>query len=160
LIIISILIGLFLFALDNTIVADIQPAIVEDFQAVDKVSWLATAFIIPGTALMLPAGQFFQVFNAKWCYILGILVFEAGSAICGAAANITVLILGRAIAGIGSTAIYTGTLFLISVNTSECERYRFYDLLLLIKRTILHWINRRDVGIGNPSRSHYWRRVQ
>jgi MFS family permease len=125
LIIVSILIGLFLFALDNTIVADIQATIVEDFQAVDKVAWLATAFVIPGTALMLPAGQLFQVFNAKWCYVLGILVFEIGSAVCGAAANITVLIMGRAIAGIGSTAIYTGTLFLISVNTSEHERYAF-----------------------------------
>lgn len=109
---------------------------------------------------MLPAGQFFQVFNAKWCYILGILVFEVGSAVCGAAANITVLILGRAIAGIGSTAIYTGTLFLISVNTSEHERYAFEIRFFLIEQSILHWINRGDVGIGNPSRSHHWRLAQ
>lgn len=42
----SFLIGLFLFALDNTIVADVQPAIVSDFQSVDKISWLATAFFM------------------------------------------------------------------------------------------------------------------
>lgn len=43
---ISFLIGLFLFALDNTIVADVQPAIVNDFQSVDKISWLATGFFM------------------------------------------------------------------------------------------------------------------
>ena len=122
----SILVGLFLFALDNTIVADVQPAIVEEFQAVDKISWLATAFFLSGTALMLPFGQFFQIFNAKWFYILSVLVFEIGSTICGSAPNINALIIGRAIAGIGATGIYTGSLFLISVNTSEKERYNFF----------------------------------
>jgi MFS family permease len=122
LIIVSILVGLFLFALDNTIVADVQPAIVEEFQAVDKISWLATAFFLSGTALMLPFGQFYQIFNAKWFYIFGIIVFEVGSAICGSAPNINALIVGRAIAGVGATSIYTGSLFLISVNTSEYER--------------------------------------
>lgn len=43
---VSFLIGLFLFSLDNTIVADVQPAIVDNFQAVDKISWLATGFLM------------------------------------------------------------------------------------------------------------------
>jgi MFS family permease len=111
-----------LFALDNTIVADVQPAIVEEFQAVDKIAWLAAAFFLSGTALMLPFGQFYQVFNAKWFYIFGVVVFEIGSAVCGSAPNINALIVGRAIAGIGATSIYTGSLFLLSVNTSEQER--------------------------------------
>jgi len=119
----SILVGLFLFALDNTIVADVQPAIVEDFQSVDKLAWLAAAFFLSATAVMLPFGQFFQIFNAKWFYIFGILIFEVGSALCGAAPNMNALIIGRAIAGIGAPAIYTGSLFLISVNTSDRERY-------------------------------------
>lgn len=125
LVIFSILVGLFLFALDNTIVADIQPAIVEEFNSVDKIAWLASGFFLSGTALMLPFGQFFQIFNAKWFYILGVMVFEVGSALCGAAPNMNALIVGRVIAGIGATAIYTGSLFLISVNTSDHERYPF-----------------------------------
>jgi len=43
----SFLIGLFLFSLDNTIVADVQPAIVDAFQSVDKIAWLATGFFLP-----------------------------------------------------------------------------------------------------------------
>ena len=42
----SVLISTFLFALDNTIVADIQPAIVDRFGEVSKISWLAVAFLV------------------------------------------------------------------------------------------------------------------
>jgi len=42
----AFLVGLFLFALDNTIVADVQPAIVDRFNSVNKISWLATAFFL------------------------------------------------------------------------------------------------------------------
>ena len=50
----SFLVGLFLFALDNTIVADIQPAIVDEFQSVDKISWLATAFFMGAAGMCFP----------------------------------------------------------------------------------------------------------
>jgi len=49
----SFLIGLFLFSLDNTIVADIQPAIVDAFQSVDKITWLATGFFLPTVGMFL-----------------------------------------------------------------------------------------------------------
>ena len=141
---ISFLIGLFLFALDNTIVADVQPAIVDRFQSVDKISWLATGFFMAaaGTttaldlrlivAFVLPFGQFAMIFPAKWFYIFNVLLFEVGSAVCGAAPNMNALIVGRVIAGIGAVGIYTGALFLISVNTSEEERYRRRFKLWLI----------------------------
>ena len=123
LIVFSILVGLFLFSLDNTIVADVQPTIVEQFQSVDKIAWVASAFFLSKAALTLSSGQFYQVFNAKWLYIISVFVFEAGSALCGAAPNINALIVGRVIGGIGATGMYIGSLFLLSVNTSEQERY-------------------------------------
>jgi MFS family permease len=102
LIIAAILIGLFLFSLDNTIVADIQPAIVEDFQSVDQIAWLAAGFFLSASTLTLPFGQLYQVFNAKWLYISSVVIFEVGSALCGGAPNMAALIVGRAIAGIGA----------------------------------------------------------
>ena len=119
----AILLGLFLFALDNTILADIQPKIVTEFNSVDRVAWLAVAMMIPTLAMMLPNGQLFQTFNAKWLYISGVILFEIGSALCGGAPTMTFLIFARAIAGVGCTLIYTGSLVLITVNTSERERY-------------------------------------
>jgi MFS family permease len=119
----SIIIGLFLFALDTTILADVQPKIATEFDAVNRVAWLAVALMIPSLGLMLPNGQIFQTFNVKWLYIAGVVTFEIGSALCGAAPTMTFLIFARAIAGVGCTLIYTGSLVLITINTTERERY-------------------------------------
>lgn len=54
LVVLSILSSTFLFSLDNTIVADVQPAIVRQFASVDKLSWLPVAFLLgaSGTNLL------------------------------------------------------------------------------------------------------------
>jgi len=64
-----------------------------------------------------------MIFPAKWFYIANVVLFEAGSALCGGAPNINALIVGRVLAGIGAVGIYTGALFLITVNTTEEERH-------------------------------------
>ena len=127
--------GMFLFALDSTIVADVQPKIVDEFRAVELLPWLALAFMTPSVGLMLPNGQLFQTFNAKWLYISGVIIFEAASALCGAAPNITVFIIARAVSGTARAFIYTGTLFLLSVNTNEAERYTSAPLNVCSKMT-------------------------
>jgi MFS family permease len=114
--------GVFLFALDSTILADIQPQILEEFNAVDKLAWISVAYRIPTAVLILPNGQFSQTFNIKWLYISGVGIFEAGSALCGAAPNITIFICARAIAGLGTTFIYSCSLVLITLNTNQVER--------------------------------------
>ena len=82
------------------------------------------AEIILTLATVLPFGQMSMIFPAKWFYIAMVVLFEAGSALCGAAPNMNALIIGRVLAGLGATGIYTGSLFLISVNTTEEERHR------------------------------------
>jgi MFS family permease len=118
----SFIMGVFLFALDTTILADIQPQVLEEFNAVDKVAWISVAYRIPTAALMLPNGQFSQTFNVKWLYIFGVGIFEAGSALCGAAPNVTVFICARAVAGLGTTFIYSCSLVLITMSTNQIER--------------------------------------
>ena len=49
--------------------------------------------------------------NAKWLYISCIIIFEVGSAVCGAAPSMDALIVGRAICGLGGTGMYTGVLY-------------------------------------------------
>ena len=53
--------------------------------------------------------------NAKWLYIICITLFEAGSALCGAAPTIESLIVGRAICGMAGTGMYTGVLLVILI---------------------------------------------
>ncbi|KXH27269.1 major facilitator superfamily transporter [Colletotrichum simmondsii] len=110
-----------LFALDNTIVANIQPAIINDFGHLELLSWIGTGFAL-GTMFILLWGKVYGVFNIKWVYIFNIFLFEAGSALCGAAPNIEALIIGRVIAGVGGSGMYSGTLTYVSVLSNEQEK--------------------------------------
>jgi MFS family permease len=118
----AILSSTFLFALDNTIVADIQPVIVTHFDSVGKLSWLSVAFLIGAAATNLVWGKIFGQFNAKWTYILCVVLFEAGSALCGGAPTIDALIIGRAICGVGGSGMYVGVMTLLAATTTMHER--------------------------------------
>jgi MFS family permease len=111
----------FLFSLDNTIVADIQPSIISDFGRIELLPWIGTGYAL-GSLSVLPWGKAYGIFNIKWAYITGIILFEIGSAICGAAPNMEALIIGRVIAGIGGSGMYSGTLNYISLLTEDKER--------------------------------------
>ncbi|KAL8927227.1 MAG: hypothetical protein Q9208_002403 [Pyrenodesmia sp. 3 TL-2023] len=122
LVVLSILSSTFLFALDNTIVADVQPAIVERFGSIEKLPWLSVAFLVAAAATNLVWGKIYAQFDAKYLYLLCLFLFEVGSAICGAAPTMDALIIGRAICGVGGAGMYLGVLTLLSVTTTEHER--------------------------------------
>lgn len=65
----ALLFSIFLYALDCTIVADIQAQIINEFNALDKLSWLSTGFLMPATAVVMPWGRIYGLFNAKGLYL-------------------------------------------------------------------------------------------
>ncbi|EPS96462.1 hypothetical protein FOMPIDRAFT_86331 [Fomitopsis schrenkii] len=101
----SMVLTVFLTSLDGTIVATALPRIVSQFDALNDATWVAVAYMLTRTALMLVIGQLVSVVPLKGLYLLCVVFFEGGSALCGAAPNIITLIVGRAIAGIGSSGI-------------------------------------------------------
>jgi predicted MFS family arabinose efflux permease len=66
--------------------------------------------MLTACGFILVYGRVYTFFNTKLVFLSGILVFETGSALCGAAPNSTALIVGRAIAGFGSSGIFTGAI--------------------------------------------------
>ncbi|EGD88954.1 hypothetical protein H112_03871 [Trichophyton rubrum D6] len=117
--VIVLLASSFLYGLDTTIVADVQAPVVEQFGAVQKLSWLGSGFPLGSVATILPIGALYNIFSIKIIYIASIILFEAGSALCGAAPNMNALIIGRVIAGIGGSGMYLGVLTYFSVFVSE-----------------------------------------
>lgn len=59
-------------------------------------------------ALILPYGRAYGLFNVRPLIIMSMLIFEIGSALCGAAPTSNALVVGRAIAGIGGAGMYLG----------------------------------------------------
>ena len=59
------------------------------------------------------SGRIYQLYSTKWVFLLSILIFEAGSALCGAAPNSIAFIIGRAITSLGSAGIFSGGMMII-----------------------------------------------
>ncbi|KAJ5191896.1 uncharacterized protein N7498_010881 [Penicillium cinerascens] len=128
LIVLTILSSTFLFSLDNTIVADVQSPIVNRFGEVGKLSWLGVAFVLSGSATIITWGKLFGIFSAKWLYLISVILFEAGSALCGAAPSMNAFIVGRALAGLGGAGMYLGCITLLSLTTSVRQRPNYMAL--------------------------------
>jgi len=69
---------------------------------------MGVAFVMAGVSMTLLFGQLYSTLWPKWLYIVSVVIFEAGSAICGAAQSMDMLIVGRTICGLGGMGIYLG----------------------------------------------------
>jgi MFS family permease len=125
LILISLYSSAFLYGLDTTIAADVQGAVIETFGHVDQLAWMGAGFPMGSVAVILLVGSLYTSFNMKWIFVGSVLLFEIGSAICGAAPDMNSLIVGRVLAGAGGAGIYLGCLNYVSSLTTREERGRF-----------------------------------
>jgi len=121
-----------LYGLDNTIVANVQVAVIETFGNVEKIGWLGIGFPLGSIATILSIGKAFSIFNVKWLYVGSLIMFAAGSALCGGAPNMNALIVGRVWAGAGGAGMYLGVLNLLAINTSLRERPIYMGLTGLV----------------------------
>ncbi|KAJ7152947.1 major facilitator superfamily domain-containing protein [Mycena filopes] len=114
LITLALCLSVFLVALDNTIIATAIPKITDQFNSLDDVGWYGSAYLLTTAAFQLLFGKFYSFLSIKWVYVTAISIFELGSLICGVAPNSTALIVGRAIAGLGSAGIFSGALIIVA----------------------------------------------
>ena len=103
----------FLIALDRLIVATAIPVITNHFNSLADVGWYASAYLLTMSGFQLFIGRVYTFYNPKTVYIACLGIFELGSLICGAAPNSTTLIVGRAIAGLGSSGLFSGAITII-----------------------------------------------
>lgn len=110
----ALCLAVFLMALDNSIIATAIPKITDQFHSLPDVGWYGSAYLLTTAALQLLFGRFYTFFSLKWVFLIAIFIFEVGSLICGVANSSTTLIIGRAIAGIGSAGIFSGALIILA----------------------------------------------
>ncbi|KAH6982143.1 major facilitator superfamily domain-containing protein [Ilyonectria sp. MPI-CAGE-AT-0026] len=99
----------FLVALDRAIIGTAVPRISSEFHALDDISWYASAYLITSSATQLLWGRIYTFYSTKTAFLITTIIFEVGSALCGGAPNSTAFIIGRAIAGMGSAGIFSGS---------------------------------------------------
>lgn len=121
-IILSLNLALFLVGLDNTIISSAIPKITDEFHALGDVGWYASAYMLTTCSFQLMWGKLFTFYTVKWTWLVALFIFELGSLICAVAPSSTVLIVGRAIAGVGTGGVSNGCFLLIAYSAPPRQR--------------------------------------
>lgn len=140
-ILISLLMAMFLAALDQTIVATALPTIGRQFGDVSNLSWVITAYLLASTAVAPVFGTLSDIYGRRATIIAAMAMFMVGSVLCALAPNMLVLIIARALQGLGGGGILPIVQTIISDVVSPRERGQYQAYFSGV------WVS---AGIGGP----------
>ncbi|GAA3852300.1 MDR family MFS transporter [Streptomyces sedi] len=124
----ALLLGLFLAALDQTIVATALPTIVGDLGGLDHLSWVVTSYLLAVTAGTPLWGKLGDTHGRKRLFQLAIVIFLVGSALCGLARNMPELIAFRFLQGLGGGGLIVLSMAIVGDLVPPRERGRYQGL--------------------------------
>ncbi|KAI9316123.1 major facilitator superfamily domain-containing protein [Zopfochytrium polystomum] len=125
----GLLVAVLQAALDQTIVSTILKVVVADLGKQELFSWVGSAYLITGTSFSLLYGRMSDIFGRKWVFVIAIALFEVGSAICGVANTMELLIVGRAVAGVGGGGIFSMVLIIVTDIVSFGDRGKYQGVI-------------------------------
>src|SRR5471032_2536026 len=140
-ILMSLMLTMFLAALDQTIVATALPTIGRQFQDVSSLSWVITAYLLASTAVAPVFGTLSDIYGRRAMIIAALSLFIAGSILCALAPNMPILILARGLQGIGGGGIMPTVQTVISDLVTPRERGQYQAYFSAV------WMT---AGIGGP----------
>ncbi|KAL7916665.1 major facilitator superfamily domain-containing protein [Trichoderma velutinum] len=126
LIMVALYLAIFLVTLDQNILSTAIPRITDEFHSLNDVGWYGTAYLLTMCGFQLIMGKVYKYYPAKPVFLGGVVLFEVGSAICGAAPSSVAFIIGRAIAGLGSSGMFSG-LMVIMFNVIPLQQRPIYQ---------------------------------
>ena len=124
----ALLLVLLLASLDQTIVSTALPTIVGDLGGISHLSWVVTAYLLASTVVTPLYGKLGDLYGRKTLLQIAIVIFLAGSALCGLAQNMTELILFRAVQGLGGGGLIVTTIAVVGDIIPPRERGRYQGM--------------------------------
>ncbi len=124
----AILLGMFLAALDQTIVGPVLPRIVTELKGADYYTWVVTIFLVTSTITVPVYGKLSDLYGRRPLLLFGITLFLVGSALSGLSQTMWQLILFRGLQGLGAGAIFPIALAVIGDLFTPAERGKYQGL--------------------------------
>src|SRR5215467_10631803 len=131
-ILIGVILGMLLAALDQTIVGTALPHIVASMGGLDHYAWVVTAYLLASTVSIPIWGKLSDIYGRRTFFILGMVIFLVGSALAGTSQNMTQLIIYRGIQGLGAGAMMPIALSIIGDLFSPAERGKWQGLIVAV----------------------------
>jgi EmrB/QacA subfamily drug resistance transporter len=135
----GLMLGMFLAALDQTVVSTAIRTIADDLQGYDVQAWATTAFLITSTIATPLYGKLSDIYGRRGFYLFAIAVFVVGSALCGIANSMYELAAFRALQGIGAGGLMSLALAIIAdiVPPRERSKYQSYFMAVWATSSVL-----------------------
>lgn len=125
----GVLLAMLLGALDGTIVGPAMPVIVQELGGMQLLAWVFTIYSLTSTIAIPIVGKLSDLYGRKWFYLAGIGLFLLGSALCGAAPDMTTLIIFRGLQGLGGGMMMANGMAIIGDLFDPRERGRYQGLM-------------------------------
>ena len=100
--------SLVMVGLDNMILSVAIPAITMQFKTIADIGWYMSAYRLTGCSFQFMFGKMYTLFSIKTVFLVSLAIFECGSVLCASAPTSKALVLGRAVAGLGTSGIIMG----------------------------------------------------
>jgi EmrB/QacA subfamily drug resistance transporter len=124
----GLMLVLLMAALDQTIVSTALPTIVGDLGGLSHISWVVTAYLLAQTVVTPVYGKLGDLYGRKVVLQIALVIFLAGSALCGLSESLTELIIFRAVQGLGGGGLMVGAMAAIGDVVSPRERGRYQGM--------------------------------
>ncbi|MGH6886885.1 MAG: MDR family MFS transporter, partial [Geminicoccales bacterium] len=124
-VLVAVLLGIFLAALDQTIVGTALPVIVTDLRGNDVYIWAFTAYLLTATVSGPIYGKLSDIFGRRPLFVLGVAIFLLGSLLCGISTQMWQFIAFRGLQGLGAGALFPIALAIIGDIFSPSERGKY-----------------------------------
>jgi EmrB/QacA subfamily drug resistance transporter len=125
----GLMVALLLAALDQTIVATALPKVVSDLGGITQYAWVFTAYMLGSTVTVPLYGKLGDAHGRKPLFVVAIVIFLVGSALCGLSQNMWELVVFRAIQGVGAGGLFPLTLAMVGMIVPPRDRGRYQGLI-------------------------------
>jgi EmrB/QacA subfamily drug resistance transporter len=125
----GVILAMLLSSLDQTIVSTAMPTIVQELSGLEHISWVFTAYMLGSTVTVPIYGKLSDLFGRRNLYLLGIVIFLAGSVLCGLSQNMSQLIFFRGLQGIGGGAMMVNSFAIIGDVFPPAERGKYQGMI-------------------------------
>ena len=126
---VALMLGMFLAALDQTIVSTALPTIVGELGGLDHLSWVVTAYLLAATVSTPLYGKLGDMLGRKPVFIAAIVIFLTGSMLAGLSQTMIQLILFRALQGLGAGGLIVGAQAILADIIPPRRRGRYMGLM-------------------------------
>ena len=132
LVLIGLMSGMFLSALDQSVVGSAMRTIADDLKGLELQAWVTTAYLITSTIATPIYGKLGDIFGRRRLFIIAITIFLLGSVLCGFALDMYQLAAYRAVQGIGAGGLFSLAITVLADIVPPRERARYQGMFLAV----------------------------